>query len=126
MKSHTAPVSELPAVSRRREPRLFNEWLISVFPVSANGPAVVGLRDIGFRGFALETRQAVAPRTRARFVFAASQGPIVEADAVAIHCHLSLRNDDIWISGWEFPEQPDVDEAIDRLVDYVLDDLSLR
>jgi hypothetical protein len=86
---------------------------------------VIGLRDVGFRGFAIESAEPVTPKTRATFLFTATDGPLVQAEAVAVHCHLSADGGGVWVSGWEFPEQPHLEAAIDRLVDSLLDDLSL-
>ena len=82
------------------------------------------VRNVGFRGFAIETVDSVAPRTRARFHFSAGDCLLFDATAVAVHCHRSLDRRGHWISGWEFPEQLGLDEAVERLTDNVLSALS--
>jgi hypothetical protein len=86
---------------------------------------VIGLRDVGFRGFAIDSTEPVAPKTRAKFLFTATDVPVIEAEAIAVHCHLSADGTGAWVSGWEFPEQPHLESAIDRLVDALLEDLAL-
>jgi hypothetical protein len=107
----------LPPVSRRRTPRVDvgdGVWSRALAPASLT---VLAVRDVGFRGFAIETAEPVAVRLRARFAFGTGEGLSFEAVAVAVHCHRSLTGDGRWISGWEFPEQPGLDAAIERLMD---------
>jgi hypothetical protein len=117
--------ADIPFVSRRREPRLAVGPGVSIVCLSDNVSGIEGLHDIGFRGFAITTAEAIAPGTRARFSFSSWGGPVLEADAVAIHCHRSIWRDGGWISGWEFPEQPDLDASIDRLIEQLTVDIAI-
>lgn len=106
----------VPFASRRRAPRLAvrnSIWSRAVAPASLT---VLAIRDVGFRGFAIETAAPVTIRSRVRFAFGTGTDVLLEATAVAVHCRRSLAGDS-WISGWEFPEQPGLDAAIDRLMD---------
>jgi hypothetical protein len=103
--------------SRRREPRVEVDRTITVRTVSADGPTALAVHDVGFRGFAIETAEPIAPRTRSRFEFRSPDGPLFTADAVSVHCHERLDGSHRWVSGWEFPEQPNLDEALERLID---------
>jgi len=115
-----------PYASRRREPRVEVDGTISAVCLSVDGLQVISVHDIGFRGFAIETREPVAVRLRARFEFRSDAGALVVADAVSVHCHRSLTTADCWISGWEFPEQPGLDASLGQLVDGALDVLSFE
>lgn len=114
------------AASRRRDPRVEVDPGIRVLTETPGGPIALSVHDVGFRGFAIETAEPVAPRTRVRFRFESPEGPLFTADAVSVHCHESLDGSGHWISGWEFPEQPNLDEALERLIDSALGVISIE
>ena len=90
--------------------------------MSIGGPTVLAVRDIGFRGFSIETAEPVPPHMYAQFEFSAAAASFfLVADAVAVHCH-SGPGPGRWTSGWEFPEQPGLDEVLDRVIDSAFQD----
>jgi hypothetical protein len=114
-----------PFLSRRRAPRIQTGATVRIRAISAAGPDVFAVHDIGFRGFAIVTSEPVAVRTRICFAFSSSRTPAFTADAVSIHCHEDQSTPGFWISGWEFPEQPGLDTAIDKLVDAAVGAVSI-
>ena len=107
----------LPALSRRREPRIEVGGAVRVRPAAPGTLDVLELHDLSFRGFSVDTPRPVAPRTRVLFQFEAADDPPVIAVAAAVHCHRLDGAADRWRSGWEFPEQPGLELAIERLLD---------
>ena len=105
-----------PYTSRRRGPRVSVPPSVSVRATSSNGPEVTAIKDLGFRGFAIETRGPVAPRTTAHFEVSANGTPLFDVDAVAVHCFRQPGSKDVFISGWEFDENSGLDEEIERLI----------
>src|SRR6185436_2611549 len=103
-------------ISRRRGPRVSVPSSISVRSISTNGPDIVAIKDIGLRGFAIETRKPVEPRTIAQFEFCSSGSPLVVVEAVAVHCFRQPGTDAVFISGWEFDENTRLDDPIERLI----------
>jgi hypothetical protein len=115
---------ELPKASRRRSPRVEPAPALRVRAFTDPDLTVLGVKNVGFRGFAIESAEPVAPGLRGRFLFSMDDEPLFAANAVAVHCHKSLIGDR-WISGWEFPEQPGLDMAMERLMDGALSVLSI-
>ena len=105
-----------PYTSRRRGPRVSVPASVSVRATSSNGPEVTAIRDLGFRGFAIETRGPVAPRTSAHFEVCANGTRLFDVEAVAVHCFRQPGADGAFISGWEFDENAGLDEEIERLI----------
>ena len=104
-----------PYISRRRGPRVSVPSSIAVRATRRNGPDVVAIKDLGFRGFAIETRVPVAPRTTTRFEISSNGEVLFAVDAVAVHC-FRQPGTDAFISGWEFDENSGLDEEIERLI----------
>ena len=104
-----------PFVSRRRGPRVSVPSSISVCSISSNGPEVAAIKDLGFRGFAIETARPVSPRTTAQFEFRSNGNRLFVVEAVSVHC-FQQPGSDIFISGWEFDENAGLDVAIERLL----------
>lgn len=113
-------------ISRRRGPRVSVPSTVSVRSTSTNGPEVVAIKDLGFRGFAIETRRPVAPRTTAQFEISSKGAVIFAVEAVAVHCFRQPGSDAVFISGWEFDENARVDEAIERLIDEAVGVLTIE
>jgi hypothetical protein len=109
--------AEVPFASRRREPRIDVRHYLNARSLGPAGPVVLAVRDLGYRGFAIESAAAVVPRTRCRFAFANGGDVLFTAEAVAVHCYLQYGAKDRWISGWEFPEQDGLDERIEAVID---------
>ena len=105
-----------PFISRRRGPRVSVSSAIAVRSTLRNGPDVVGVKDLGFRGFAIETRDPVAPRTIAKFEVSSNGAVLFAVEAVAVHCFRKPGSDASFISGWEFDESSRLDEAIEGLI----------
>jgi len=104
-------------LSRRRVPRVSIDESVTIVCVTPNIPVALAMRDLSFRGFAIETSLPVVPRAHAQFEFHARGDRLFVASAVAVHCYRRPDVDDRWVSGWEFPEQPGLDAAIERLID---------
>ena len=102
--------------SRRRGPRMSVPASVSVRSTSSKGPEVTAIKDLGFRGFAIETRGPVAPRTTAQFEISANGTPLFTVEAVAVHCFRQPGTNAVFISGWEFDEDARLDEEIERLM----------
>ena len=115
-----------PFISRRRGPRVSVPGSVSVHSTSSNGPDVVAIRDLGFRGFAIETRGPVAPRTTAQFEVLSNGATLFEVEAVAVHCFRQPGADGAFISGWEFDENARLDEAIERLINEAVGVLTIE
>lgn len=115
----------LPPLSRRRGPRMSVDGIVTVEAASPNAPGPLRLRDFSYRGFAIDTARSVAPQTKAQFTFIAA-GQRFTAVAVAVHCHQAQDQERHWVSGWEFPEQPGLDAAVDRLLDLAVGVLSVE
>jgi hypothetical protein len=115
-----------PFISRRRGPRVSVPGSISVRAISSNGPDVTAIKDLGFRGFALETRGPVAPRTTALFEIVSNGSALFAVEAVAVHCFRQPGTDAVFISGWEFDENARLDEAIERLLNEVVGVLTIE
>jgi hypothetical protein len=113
-------------ISRRRGPRVSVPSSVSVHSTSGNVPDVVAVRDLGFRGFAIETRKPVEPRTTALFEFCSSGEPLVVVEAIAVHCFRQPGTDAVFISGWEFDEDTRLDEAIERLMNEAVGVLTIE
>ena len=107
----------LPPLSRRREPRIDVAGTITVRAASADAPDILAIRDLSYRGLAIDTPRPVAPRTCTRFVLLAAGVAPFTALAVAVHCHRLQAQPERWVSGWEFPEQPGLDVAVEQLLD---------
>jgi hypothetical protein len=105
-----------PFISRRRGPRVSVPSSVSVRSTSSKGPDVVVIRDLGFRGFAIETREPVAPRTIAQFEISSNGALLFAVEAVAVHCFRQPGANGAFISGWEFDENSRLDEAIEGLI----------
>jgi hypothetical protein len=115
-----------PFVSRRRGPRVAVPASISVRATSGNGPEVTAIKDLGFRGFAIETRGPVAPRTTAQFEISSNGAALLAVEAVAVHCFRQPGTEAVFISGWEFDENARLDEAIERLLNEVVGVLTIE
>ena len=115
-----------PFISRRRGPRVSLPSSICVRSTSSNGPEVVAIRDLGFRGFAIETRGPVAPRTKAPFEILSNGAPLFAVEAIAVHCFRQPGADGAFISGWEFDEHSRLDEAIERLINEAVGVLTIE
>ena len=113
-------------VSRRRGPRVAVPSSISIHSTSSNVPDVVAIRDLGFRGFAIETREPVAPRTTAQFEISSNGAALLAVEAVAIHCFPKPGAERAFISGWEFDENSTLSEAIERLIDHAVGVLTIE
>ena len=113
-------------ISRRRGPRVSVPSAVSVRSTSGNGPDVVAIKDLGFRGFAVETRGPVAPRTTAQFEFSSNGATLFAVEAVAVHCFRQPGADAVFISGWEFDENSRLDEAIERLINEAVGVLTIE
>ena len=105
-----------PFISRRRGPRVSVPASVCVRATSSKGPDVTAIRDLGFRGFAIETSRPVAPRTTAHFEVSANGTPLFTVEAVAVHCFRRPGHEAVFISGWEFDEHSRLDEEIERLI----------
>ena len=116
----------LPPLSRRREPRISVTGAVILRAGAPGAPDVLGVRDLSFRGFSIDTPGPVTPRTTARFAFQAAGIPPFSAVAVAVHCHRLQVREERWVSGWEFPEQPGLDAAIERLLDVAVGVLTIE
>jgi hypothetical protein len=114
----------LPPLSRRREPRIDVAGTITV-RAAADAPDVLAIRDLSFRGFSIDTSRPVTPRATAQFSLQAAGVAPFTAVAVAVHCH-RLQHEERWVSGWEFPEQPGLDVAIERLLDVAVGVLTIE
>jgi len=112
--------------SRRRGPRVSVPSSVSVRSISRNGPDVVAIKDLGFRGFAIETAAPVAPRTTARFEVSANGAALFVVEAVAVHCFRQPSSDGVFISGWEFDDDSRLDEAIERLINEAVGVLTIE
>jgi len=115
-----------PFISRRRGPRVSVPSSISVHSTSSNGPDIVAIRDLGFRGFAIETRGPVAPRTTATFEVSSNGAALFAVEAVAVHCFRQPGADGAFISGWEFDQDSRLDEAIERLINEAVGVLTIE
>jgi hypothetical protein len=105
-----------PFISRRRGPRVSVPSSIAVRSTRRGGPEVVAIKDLGFRGFAIETRVPVMPRTTARFEVSSNGAVLFAVEAVAVHCFRQPGTHGSFISGWEFDENSRLDEEIERLL----------
>lgn len=105
-----------PFISRRRGPRVSVPSSIAVRSTRRNGPDVVAIKDLGFRGFAIETRGPVTPRTTTEFEILSNGAVLFAVEAVAVHCFRQPGTDASFISGWEFDENSGLDEEIERLL----------
>jgi hypothetical protein len=115
-----------PFISRRRGPRVSVPTSVSVRSTSSNGPEITAIKDLGFRGFAVETRTPVTPRTIAQFEVSSNGAPLFAVEAVAVHCFRQPGTDTVFISGWEFEENARVDEAIERLINEAVGVLTIE
>jgi hypothetical protein len=113
-------------ISRRRGPRVSVPSSISIRSTSSNVPDVVAIRDLGFRGFAIETQGPVRPRTTAQFEISSKGAALFALEAVAIHCFPKPGADRAFISGWEFDENSTLSEAIERLIDEAVGVLTIE
>ena len=115
-----------PFISRRRGPRVSVPSSVSVRSTSSKVPDVVAVRDLGFRGFAIETARPVAPRATAQFEFSSNGATLFVVEAVAVHCFRQPGTDAVFISGWEFDENARLDEAIERLINEAVGVLTIE
>ena len=119
-------LAALPMLSRRRGPRVSVPSSISVRTAGSDGLDIAAIKDIGFRGFAIETRTPVAARTAARFEFLSGDRQLFVVDAVVVHCFRQPGEDSVFISGWEFDENSGMDEAIERLMNEAVGVLTIE
>ena len=99
---------------------------VSVRSIGSNVPDIVAIKDLGFRGFAVETARPVTPRTTAQFEFSANGATLFTAEAIAVHCFRQPGVDAVFVSGWEFAEASRVDEAIERLINEAVGVLTIE
>ena len=116
----------LPALSRRREPRIGVAGFIAVRPASPSAPDVLAVHDLSFRGFAIDTVRAVEPRTIACYRFEAAGIRPFTAMAVAAHCHQLPGMPERWRTGWEFREQAGLEQRIEYLLDLAVGVLTIE
>ena len=114
-----------PFTSRRGAPRLEVDGRISATWVALDGCRVLAVRNIGFRGFAIETDAPVELGLRRHFRFETFDGEPFEASAISVHCHRLHGSVNRWVSGWEFPGQAGLDNKIDQLMESAVGTLSI-
>ena|SRR5689334_13118326 len=108
--------SEMPFTSRRRGPRVLVRDTVTARVLDGAVPEIIAVRDLGFRGFAIETASAVPARTRGQFEFSSAEVPLFSVDAVAVHCFRQPGPDGAFVSGWEFRDFSGLDETIEKLM----------
>lgn len=121
---HQAPTSAS-YMSRRRGPRVNVRDSVSARTTST-AFRVLAVRDLGFRGFAIETAEPVNRHTKASFEFFAGPAPLFSVDAVAVHCFYQPGSVGVFVSGWEFPELAGLEALVEKLMHEAVGQLTIE
>jgi hypothetical protein len=111
--------------SRRGAPRLEVEAVIN--GRLARGNLRLGLHDLGFGGFAVESPLAFSPSSLHEFRFVTAQGIVVSMLAETVYSKpVGMRDGmDYWLTGFKYVlETEDAERAVEVLLDAAMSPLS--
>lgn len=112
-------------LSRRRGPRVNVRDTVSARTTSS-AFRIVAVRDLGFRGFAIETDVPVLRHSKASFEFFSGSTLLFAVDAVAVHCFYQPGSKGVYVSGWEFPEFAGLEALVEKMMHEAVGELTIE